>query len=73
MDKVLPTRRVLQMDARRRHHLVSWRQPTVTAGTLIPGALPTIITMGHLSSKNAQAARKKKARKGIVVSTWRRL
>jgi hypothetical protein len=35
-------------------------------GTLVPRALPTIIATGHLSSKNDQAARKEKVKKGTV-------
>jgi hypothetical protein len=42
-------------------------------GCDIPRVLPTIVAMGHLFSKNAQAARKKKARRGIVVFVRSRL
>jgi hypothetical protein len=46
---------------------MSWQWPTTAAGTLISRVLPTIVAMGHLPSKNAQVARKKKRRKGTVV------
>jgi hypothetical protein len=35
--------------------------------TLIPGALPTIITASHLSSKNVQAASKKNVMECTIV------
>jgi hypothetical protein len=45
-----------------------WRQPTTVARVLIPGALPMIIAMGHLSCKNAQAVRKGKGKDGHCCS-----
>jgi hypothetical protein len=57
----------------RHRHLLRRRQPTIVAGTLVPGVLPTIITMGHISSKNDQAVRKEKVKKGTVVPAWRKL
>jgi hypothetical protein len=61
------------MGARCRHHPLRWWQLIASAGTLVHMVLPMIITMDHLSSKNAQTARNGKGKEGHYCSSVKKV